>query len=363
MAISKLVSLLTLLAALLGTALGAPPPPPPAALERVLVVGAARVSTTAYLDPGAKFGSLEDSVLFGYAMELALMCRSTWGTPWTIFSHLPLVDTPNIWYIPLAVPLGTWPSQQGDTLLCQLWECDGAGGCDPSAPAALPNATAGDDLLGSALLSMAAFKPDYSYQLDFFLNGTQTGSLYMECSNCTALVLAFNGPPDADSTPPVSPGSPTPPPQDGMLALPPPPWLLPAPAPGSGTSDATPPAAPPSLLAPPPPPPVAPSPSGLSQGIKKASKSARGVLTGVAVVVGFLVTALLLSLGLCLLRHLRHRGKVADQEQSNGGQGGAPPVPDVLRLRVDKPADADAVMRALGAPAAMVSTPWRPDSA
>lgn len=40
--------------------------------------------------------------------------------------------------------------------MCELWECDG--GCDPAVPAALPNATAGDDLLGSALLGMAAYQ-------------------------------------------------------------------------------------------------------------------------------------------------------------------------------------------------------------
>lgn len=132
----------------------------------MLVVGAARVTTTAYLDAGAKIGTLEDSselpdhpghvhspvdsnaakcmgfacrsreeqpdgwwathvrqpckaragvqaasvtaltpdtaaaalaVFWGYGMELSVLCRSTWGTQWTAFTHLSLVDTPNIW--------------------------------------------------------------------------------------------------------------------------------------------------------------------------------------------------------------------------------------------------------------------------
>lgn len=35
--------------------------------------------------------------MWGYAMELAVLCRSTWGTGWAAFTHLSLVDTPNIW--------------------------------------------------------------------------------------------------------------------------------------------------------------------------------------------------------------------------------------------------------------------------
>lgn len=98
------------------------------------------------------------------------------------------------------------------------------------------------------------------------------------------------------------------------------------------------------------------------QTVKKGSKTASGVLIGVAAAVGLLATALLLSLGLYLRRCLRQR-KVADQGQPEHSQGDGPAVPDVLHLRVDKPADAAAVMRALGAPAAMVATPWRPSGA
>ncbi|KAL4448882.1 hypothetical protein ABPG77_007599 [Micractinium sp. CCAP 211/92] len=515
----RLYKFLALVASLLGGVhAAAPPPPPPLSLDRMLVVGAARITTTLYLDPGAKIGTLEDSVLWGYGMELSLLCRSTWGTSWTAFAHLPLVDTPNVWYIPLATPLGSWPYQQGDSLLCELWECDGGGGCDPAVPAVLPNATTGDDFLGSALLTMAAYKPDYSYTLNFFLNGTQTGTLYMECSNCAALwarpggwvnpypppppaptaapaqppaptaapaqppapttspaqppaptaapaqppalpanggsspasswppppassgapgipppassgapgmpppassgatgipppavqtpalpparplpqpplpsppapgVSAFDGPPDSSSSPPVSPPAlPLPPAPavpggsgDGDVAssAPPPPAaasssLLPpvgdalqrsSPPPGSPAASGQAASSPPQ--APPPASPIAPPPSSsvLAQAINKASKTAKGVLVGVTVAVAFLVTALLLSLGFCLVRRWRRR-QVADQEPPEDSFGGIPAVPTVLHLRVDKPADADAAMRALGAPAAMVTTPWRPSGA
>jgi hypothetical protein len=42
--------------------------------------------------------------------------------------------------------------------VCDLVECDGGGGCDPSKPAVRPNITAGDDFLGSAVLPMSSFK-------------------------------------------------------------------------------------------------------------------------------------------------------------------------------------------------------------
>jgi hypothetical protein len=47
----------------------------------------------------------------------------------------------------------------GDSLVCQLWECDGGvGGCDPAQPAALPSAAAGDDLLGQATLQLSVYQ-------------------------------------------------------------------------------------------------------------------------------------------------------------------------------------------------------------
>lgn len=316
---------------------------------------------------------------------------------------------------------------------------------------------------GAPPISPALPQPDYSYELDFFLNGTQTGTLYMECSNCTALwarpggwVNPYPPPPPAPSAAPAPPAAPPassgnspalmqPPPPAGsgaqsspplapVLAMPPPPSANPGSSPPASVQTQAPPpsrpppqppmqsppapavsafdgppdasSAPPASSDPLPPPPTAspsafprptaaaqqhsppppaaigqagspqastllpaspsppsppPAPSSWAQGIKKAAKSASGVLIGVAVAVGFLVTALLLSLGFCLLRRWRRR-KVADQEHSECSHGGGPDVPNVLHLRVDKPAEAAAAMRALGAPAAMVATPWRPSS-
>ena len=61
-------------------------------------------------------------------------------------------------YMPKPASLGRWPYAAGDTLLCYLVECDGSGGCDPAKPNQLPNITAGDDLLGAAVLPMSSFK-------------------------------------------------------------------------------------------------------------------------------------------------------------------------------------------------------------
>ncbi len=83
--------------------------------------------------------------------------RSPWfpASSWRLFRHLTLVDTPNIWYLPLAYAMGDWAPEAGDTLICEAWECDD--GCDPANPALLPD-PALDDYIGQAILTMGAFR-------------------------------------------------------------------------------------------------------------------------------------------------------------------------------------------------------------
>ena len=93
--------------------------------------------------------------------QLSLLCFSPWAAPqqWALFAHMPMVQLPIAWYYPLNYTLGAWKYEYGDTLICQLWECDGGrGGCDPAKPTALPSMAAGDDLLGQATLSLGAFQ-------------------------------------------------------------------------------------------------------------------------------------------------------------------------------------------------------------
>ena len=58
---------------------------------------------------------------------------------------------------------------------------------------------------------------------------------------------------------------------------------------------------------------------------------------------------------------LRWRRRRAAVDGSGSGDGDGDEVPlDILRVRVTKPQEAAAVMRAVGAPVALVTTPWRP---
>ena len=62
------------------------------------------------------------------------------------------------WAVPLLktelndLPLGAWTDVEStgpDALLyCELWECDGIGGCNAAAPW-LPDPQFGDDLIGT----------------------------------------------------------------------------------------------------------------------------------------------------------------------------------------------------------------------
>lgn len=86
--------------------------------------------------------------------------------PNTLPAPLPLCS---IWHLPLSYSLGDWPAEAGDALLCGLYECDGAPGCDPRQPTLRPNTTGGqDELLGTGLLRFSSFAGKEVVALDFF---------------------------------------------------------------------------------------------------------------------------------------------------------------------------------------------------
>ncbi|KAK2077631.1 hypothetical protein QBZ16_004477 [Prototheca wickerhamii] len=149
-----------------------------------------KLTTTAFYET-KKVHPLDDIALsLSASAELAVFCYSTWykRTEWYLFSHIPSVDLPDIWYYPLTTDMGTWPLQAGDELICELWECDGAEtGCDPSRPTAVPDANAGDDYLGLLRLPMSAYKSDMSITTTF--NDTKNAAVatvMLECDGCWA---------------------------------------------------------------------------------------------------------------------------------------------------------------------------------
>lgn len=132
--------------------------------------------------------------------EMAVMCYSPWEKDSkdknVLFTHIPMLDVPVIWYFPLNYTLGVWKYEMGDNLVCELWECDGnpQGGCSPEKPSILPNASAGDELLGRATLSMGAFQNVATTLLNMTVpadgigeKGRMAGSLLVECSGCRSL--------------------------------------------------------------------------------------------------------------------------------------------------------------------------------
>ena len=158
--------------------------------------------------------------LFSLPAELGLLCYSPWypQATWSLWTLLTMVTTPHIMYIPTNYTLGTWALEAGNTLTCELWECDGgpgvwrgggglaggwrlvwgtpavwaptrrltllpasplphplAGGCSPTTPTMLPNASAGDDILGTATVVMGAYRLEFAVPWSFTAaNGSNT---------------------------------------------------------------------------------------------------------------------------------------------------------------------------------------------
>lgn len=115
-------------------------------------------------------------------------------------------------YVPLQYKMGNWSLEAGDALVCELWECDG--GCDPARPLARPNATAGDDLIGTGTLLFSSFASGATQQVNMYRNGVETGNIQVECSACT-FAAGFVNPYTRPSVAPVNgsfPAAGTPPP-------------------------------------------------------------------------------------------------------------------------------------------------------
>ncbi|KAH7622865.1 hypothetical protein NADE_007734 [Nannochloris sp. 'desiccata'] len=233
--------------------------------KREINITGAQITTDAYIDGGLFARSIFplDDTLFD-TPEVALLCYSPWVSPkeWSMFAHMPTVDTPIAWYFPLSYSLGNWKYEYGDTAICQLWECDGGpGGCDPNNPSLLPSSDAGDDLLGQASFNLGSF----AILGTVFLNmtvppegkgtvGAVAGSVLLGCPGCRQLlrdnpswINPYSAPPPTSNTSPVTTvPSPTPPPASPPPASSPPPPVAPPPI-----------VAPPPLASPPPPPPPA----------------------------------------------------------------------------------------------------------
>lgn len=248
-------------------------------------------------------------------------------------------------YYPLTSQIGTWPLQAGDTLVCELWECDGGkGGCSPSNPSVPPNSEAGDDHLGSLDLNMSSYKSDMIITTNFEdSSGTVTGTIMLECDACWQIYRD-----NASWTNPYKPGDmpdylminpPSPPPPPPILlsptaapsptAVPSPPAIAPvsvaAPSPAVAHSPAKEPSPSPSrvpvitpLPSPPPAPPVAaydgpeetPSPpetppaSPGQENSRSSSGLSTGAIAGIAAVVAVAALA-----GITWIIYCFRRGK------------------------------------------------------
>lgn len=159
--------------------------------------------------------------------QLSMLCYSP-RVPieqFSLFTHMKDVLYPIIWYYPLDHRLGDWKYEYGDTLICQLWECDGApNGCHPDKPNILPNAKAGDDLIGQATLSMGSYQILASHLLNMTIPrngkgnfGDPSASFLIECKGCKELWSKdpswYN--PFTERPPPMEPSpSPSPPPNE-----------------------------------------------------------------------------------------------------------------------------------------------------
>jgi hypothetical protein len=375
---------------------------------RQLTITGAQISTDAYIDGGLfaqKLFPLDDTLF--ETPEIALLCYSPWVSPqnWSMFAHLPTVDTPIAWYYPLNYNLGEWKYEYGDTAVCQLWECDsGPGGCDPNNPTALPNSAAGDDLLGQASFNLGSF----AILGTAFLNmtvpqegkgrfGADAGSVLLGCPGCRELLRdnpSWVNPYSAPSD--TSPVSASPPPAPPVMSTPPP-VASPSPPPSVppiDSYDGPPQTEDPSLVVPPinitPPPapsPPIPSPPPVEDGptaplpkdntqqdnetelppepqpVTSAKKITKTTLVTVLAVLGAIIGIVLLTaLGYCLARR---RWKPV-QPSVPPPAAAAPqktkrkPSTRQLRIRVQRPADAESAMRQHRVEGAIAELPWAP---
>ncbi|KDD74128.1 hypothetical protein H632_c1547p1, partial [Helicosporidium sp. ATCC 50920] len=122
------------------------------------------------------------ALLLGASAELALECFSPLRdkAEWSLFVAIPDAQWVGMWYYPININLGVWPVSMGDTLRCDMWECDGGvGGCAPTAPYMRPNMTAGDDYLGSVDVKMANYHDDLTVVFKFTNASVETGAMML----------------------------------------------------------------------------------------------------------------------------------------------------------------------------------------
>lgn len=342
---------------------------------------------------------------------MSMLCYSPIVDPqkWSLYTHMPSVMYPIIWNYPLEYTLGDWKYEYGDSLICQLWECDGAeGGCNPDKPNLLPSKEAGDDLLGQATLSMGSFQILGSSLLNMTVPkggkgivGRQAATFLLECQGCRRLwqqnpswVNPYSEQ-KKESPPPEKIPSPTPPPE--KIASPiPPPEKIPSPIPPSGSEqdqqspplpekakveegkqtpekqDPIPPkeSTDPSPAESPPPkiPPIesfnGPTPSPdevIDDQQDESSSSGPSVMVIVLAILGALVGLLLIAVGIYFILRKCGVRKVEpiEPEISKKDEN----VARHLRIRVQRPAEADAAMRQHQVDGAMAELPWQPRTA
>ena len=444
---------------------------------RDIVISGAQISSTAFVDLATMFTPkvhpLDDAPYFD-PPEIALWCFSptTARSTWSLFVHMPMVDTPVAWYYPLQYALGTWKYEYGDTLTCQLWECDGGtGGCDPAQPLLRPSELAGDDFLGQASLNLFDFQMLGTVFLNMtvpvggatgtgtgVVGTTEAGSVLLACSGCRTLlrdnpnwvnpytvksvsspsplpppVQSFDGPstssspplpapspsplptPTSPSPPPSSPlpqppsssplptptspspaPAPSPPPPTPSPSPPPPPSPPPLrpspspspsplpPSPSPSPSPRPPPPPPPSVSpspvivppilpspppipssSPPPPPPAAPLPNDSTKKEEEASlvpadleKKKYPMVLILGVVGG--VLGILFIAALLWFFWLRKRGAKQPEEMPKPVDAEKKGSTRPLRIRVQRPADADAALRQHRVGGAIAELPWAP---
>lgn len=332
------------------------------------------------------------SVEFVSTPQLSMMCFSPKVSKeqWSLFTFMPEVKYPVIWYYPLNYTLGDWKYEYGDTLICQFWECDGGKkGCDPSKPDILPNATAGDDLLGQATLSMGSYQILGSTVLNFTVpwngkgkRGSEAATFLLECTGCRTLwrsdpswvnpydqVPSPSPPPPPAASPPPVPSPPVKP--DNQAKVPPVDPTTPPPQKSQS---------PPPQQNPAPPPPTAQAPSvekfdssqpqptlinpkdnGTDLASNSTSQSGtQNILVIVLATLGA-IAGVLIAAAITYFGWKRCGWKKVEPEQ--------PPSPKKdenvarhLRIRVQRPADADAAIRQHQVGGAMAELPWAPET-
>ena len=357
--------------------------------RRELVITGGSFMTEAYIDVGTftpPVFALDDREWIG-TPQMSVLCYSPSVSKdeFEMYTHMEDVVYPVIWYYPLEHTLGTWKYEYGDALICELWECDGApDGCDPARPNSLPNPKAGDDLLGRANLEMVDFSVLPSHLLNFTVPtdgrgnaGDDAGAFLIQCKGCRE--TWERDPNYVNPYPRFQPETPQTPPSDGSIGVP---WRD---EPAGGSVPTTQPTVPPVVPTPATPlpwrdddGPVQPfdgpeqtDPSGGSldpaeQAASDAEASGGGggnVLVIVLAVLGGLIGALLLGLATYfILKKCRYRAVEPDLDERNDQIEKEDAVARHLRIRVARPAEAEAAINAAKGDAALAELPWTPQT-